>query len=139
MDDERKEKNHIKKTLLFIIISVVVFCVFQFIKPWVKPNAMVRNDILELIPIGTSWDDVVEIIESKEDWYIPTHIGLVHWSSLSKSDIQIPNIIERKGINLSIKDYGHAVYHAFFQVNVTLRFDEDYNLSEVEVTRLLSI
>ena len=130
-------KKLILKILFFIIAAAIGFNVFQFVKPFLRSDEKIEYDILKLMPIGTSWEEVVEIIESNEKWYVPTSKGLVPWASVSEFNIQ--SIAEKKGINLSLRDYGHPLYYAFFAVNVKLRFDENFKLIEVEVRQYLSI
>jgi hypothetical protein len=75
--------------------------------------------------------------ESKKKWYVPTSYGLIPWSKIHKYDMP-PSFTEREKIILSLQDYGHPLYYVFFEAEVWLNFDEDFNLYEVEVRQYLS-
>ncbi|MCL2019169.1 MAG: hypothetical protein FWG70_05345 [Oscillospiraceae bacterium] len=119
----------IAATLAIHIFSVIFINVFPFLRVWFRPTERIKSDVLELMPIGTSWEEVIKIIESKEEWYGDDK----HWSSLREYLIQ--GITERRVVRFSLLNYEHPL----IQVTMTLRFDEDLELSEVEVTQLLRI
>ena len=134
-----KKRIEIKKFIKIAVWVIIAINVFQFVRPFFVTIEKIENDVLKIIPIGTSWDEAVEIIESKKKWYVPTAIGLVHFSSLSEHDIRISSIIEKKRIPLSLRNYGHPLFYTFFAFNVTLVFDEELKLTSVEGTQYLSI
>ena len=70
-------KTNIKKIIrspIFIFIAVVtlpflIFGVFLLAVPISRPNEYVRDYVLREIPMGTSWDNAIEII-AENKWYI---------------------------------------------------------------------
>jgi hypothetical protein len=130
-------KKHIKKSLILILALVVSINIFQFARPLLRSDQKVQRDMLKLMPIGTSLEDCIRIIEGKNKWYIPTSSGLRTWSELN--EMLRNSMMERGVIKLSVEDYGHSFYYAFMCVSVILRFDEDFKLHEVEVSQFLRI
>jgi len=130
-------KKRIIKALIAISSIIVLINVIQFARPLLRSNEKVESDMLKLMPIGTSMEDAIKIIQSRNKWFIPTSRGPLPWSSLS--DALKSDMIERGLIKLSIKDNGHPLYYDFFQVSVVLRFDDDFKLIEVDVSQFLLI
>lgn len=66
-------KKAVKRVLIIIVaIAVLPFLAFGALLLFVpisRPNDSVRNYVLKKIPIGTNWDDAVEIIDQKR-WLI---------------------------------------------------------------------
>ena len=54
--------------LLLLAIILLVDLIPQIINPIQRPTNMLRNYILRITPLGTSLDDVVDIINSKDEW-----------------------------------------------------------------------
>ena len=129
--------------VLHLVMGIVIIVnVFQFIKPWFRSDERIRSDMLKLMPIGTSLDEAVGIMRSKEKWYIPTSRGLVSCSLYYEDYMpkeHSNDTIQRTNIRLSLKDYGYPFYYIFFAVNVTLGFDDNLKLRTVEVRQYLSI
>jgi len=89
-----------------------------------------------MMPIGTSLEDVIKIIETKEKWYVLRVGGWGPWPS--QDTAYLKDTIDRKTIKLSLCDYGHPLYYVFFAVDVVLRFDDDLKLHEVKVRQYLN-
>ena len=120
-----------------LAVAVSIFAIVVYIaKPWFISSERVRDDVLKLMPIGTGFEDACNVIESKNRWYVLTLNGLVLWSSVS--DEFIRDSADRKTIRLSVRDYGYTLYYVFFEIDVVLRFDDDFNLAEVEVRKYLN-
>ncbi|MCL2578346.1 MAG: hypothetical protein FWE27_09950 [Defluviitaleaceae bacterium] len=54
--------------LLLLAIILLVDLIPQIINPIQRPSGMLRNYILKITPLGTSLDDVVELINNRNDW-----------------------------------------------------------------------
>ena len=69
-----KTYKKVSKRILTIFIAIVVLCIlvlgaFFLFVPISRSDKSVSNYVLKQVPIGTSWDKAIEIIE-KEDWVI---------------------------------------------------------------------
>jgi hypothetical protein len=126
-----------RKRIKITIWIVVLVNIILFAMPYFRSNETIRNDILKLMPIGTTWEEVVDIIGNKNKWYVPTSMGLIPFSSYFASHSS--DTVSISNLYLSLEDYGHPFYYAFFAVDVILRFDKDLKLIEVEVRQYLSI
>lgn len=122
-------------------IIVLTVTVPMFTNPLRRPRSMVTNYILNLTPIGMHIDDVVEIVESRDDWrvhYISYEWGFMHprhgardgWPT-SRSGHPI---IGEQSIRVHAGMY-RAWYKLFFNtfVGVFWGFDEDGKLIEIFV------
>ena len=56
--------------LVFLLVSLGMIIVGCSSDPLQKSEELIREDILELTPIGMSMDDVLEVIKSEEKWTI---------------------------------------------------------------------
>ncbi|MCL2019167.1 MAG: hypothetical protein FWG70_05335, partial [Oscillospiraceae bacterium] len=61
-----KKRIEIKKFIKIAVWVIIAINVFQFVRPFFVTIEKIENDVLKIIPIGTSWDEAVEIIESKK-------------------------------------------------------------------------
>ena len=54
--------------LLLLAVILLVDLIPRIINPIQRPNNMLKNYILKITPLGTNLDDVVEVINNKDDW-----------------------------------------------------------------------
>ncbi|MDR0286374.1 MAG: hypothetical protein LBI03_01505 [Clostridiales bacterium] len=77
---EKKTRNF-KIYILIALFVLITIAVIVVIKAMSNPNLLmiiksdedIRNEMLELTPIGTEKKDVVEIIENHGEWYLNAH------------------------------------------------------------------
>jgi len=86
---ENMRKN--KKTLILLIIAIIIVIIVipPIINPLMRSERKIEKDILELTPIGTNREDVVEIIKNHSKWkswkrensnrYITLNLGKYLW------------------------------------------------------------
>ena len=122
--------------IVLIIISLIAMWVSvlphitRSLSPLGKPEAKIRETILEFTPLGMSMDEVINMIESNKKWkidFINYDFGYVsHDSGLN------PTVIGKKTINAYIGSYVDfwKVY-----VNATWAFDENSKLIDVFVEK----
>jgi len=136
--------------LSFVIIIALVVSIVGMIwlsNPLRMPQPMVTNYILRLTPIGIHIDDVIEVIEGREDWrvhYIDQRSGFVH-PRLRGEDHGWPTdrnrpIIGNQSIRANVGAY-QAWYKMFFvtHVDVFWGFDEDGYLIEIYVWKSIDV
>jgi len=110
---------------------------------------MVASYILRLTPIGMHIDDVIDVIEGREDWgvrYIARDGGFVH-PHLRGEDHGWPTvrpgsnvIVGQQSIRVNVGAY-QAWYKLFFvtHVDVFWGFDEDGYLIEIYVWKSIDV
>ena len=129
-------KKRVVRTLLFIMGIVILINVIQFIRPWARSNARIRSSVLKLIPIGTSWEEAIDIIREQTDWQ------LEHAPDLLPRPASLNPFTDGSTaypLKFNLKGYGHPLYYRRFKVIVSLRFDENLTLREVEVLQFMLI
>jgi hypothetical protein len=75
-----------KKFFLMTIIGVLFMSCSQFSLRNSEEN--IKEDILKLTPIGSSMNEVIEVINNNKNWQILSNGTWKQWSSLSEYEIQ---------------------------------------------------
>lgn len=75
-----------KKYFLMTIIGVLFMSCSQFSLRNSEEN--IKEDILKLTPIGSSMNEVIEVINNNKNWQILSNGTWKQWSSLSEYEIQ---------------------------------------------------
>lgn len=143
-----------KKTIkrFFLVIAIVatipilIIGLFLLFVPISRSDDDVRNYVMNQIPISTSWDDAVKIIENKK-WEIKettTECGLrinaaagnVSFATYDEMENGVENtnikIIGSRAILVELGEYYGPFHTAVFAY---LAFDEDDKLIEVAIRR----
>lgn len=148
-------KKPIKKAIKYFSIIIVVIVMLPFLAfgglllfvPISRPNDSVRNYVLRQIPMGTSWDDTIEIID-KKGWIIEqTDIehGLIVYdaagSAMFADDLEMEfrekapsesRVVGTKAMFVELGEFYGPFYTAVF---VWLAFDENNGLVEAVIRR----
>lgn len=147
---ERTVKKTIKRIIIIIaaivIIPALAFGGLLLFAPISRPNNAVRNYVLRELPMGTSWDNAVEIIGEKQ-WQIeetnPEHglrinydAGNAQFASseeiLNGSENADVRIVGMKAMFVELGEYYAPFNTAVFAY---LAFDENDELTEVAIRR----
>ena|GEM_PF-6552355 len=121
MERADRKKRNIFLGIVAIIFVLVFVSVFPFMRVMYWSTEKVRRDILEIVPIGTSFREAEGKILWQENW---------DW------DRKYPYYDNGKWvISFSLEDSGHSLV----QVYIRFIFDEDYKLEEVIVRQYLLI
>jgi len=155
---------YISVPIILIVLTIISLAVFKIVSiaiskdPLRKSEEQIREGILESIPIGTSMDDVITIIKSKDNW---KHIYNGSWVPMSSIPDDYPIYIDRgyeksgtfyeyvgiKSIHILIGEYSgkidfdwnviNTIAFSFFDVSVSadLGFDENFKLIDIEVSK----
>jgi hypothetical protein len=127
------------------ILAVMIFSMAMSIvipmltTPYRRPTGMVRDHILRITPLGTSIEDVVSILEDRDD-FGPLHIDF-------EQGFRAEPVDRHAGMNdmgEMLVSTGLGRYRAWYRwfplmtwsVGATWIFDGDGNLIEVYVRRL---
>jgi len=147
---KRKDTNKwIKIPILFL--GILIFLSLTIIIPMIttpvrRSSTMIRNYIVRITPIGTRIEDVIQVIEDRDDWGVP-HINYEFGIAPQRPWIRIPHGIEgipdldRIGeMSVSSNMGTHFAWYRWFplmefSVVVYWAFDEDGELVEVFVAR----
>jgi len=128
-----------KKMLVGGIITLVAIILIPVammaINPLRMPSKLVKMSILKITPIGTSMEDVIDVVRSNEKWEgcLVNYDGRDANGFLSKEC--------KRSIRSSVGDYGIITngYNNFFSTNVTVLwgFDKDFKLIDVYVWKTI--
>jgi len=133
----------IRVIVIIIIIAIVVFIVGSILitilknrsNPLSRTNEQIRADMLELFPIGTSMDDVIQAIENNDDWTIRL-INHRHGYSFDRDIPRTDNsgtiIIGEQYIKVYIGQYTPFV---IIDVSLFFGFDENSMLIDIAVKK----
>ena len=118
--------------LIVIILIVLAVTVIIMSNPLRRSAKNMRKDILELVPIGSSMEDVIKVIESKEEWEWKGYIAPVGYPLEGNSYISIGE----KSIRAELGQY-QGLRWSFLKVYVTVfwGFDENDKLIDVRVRK----
>jgi len=63
----------IRKRAIMVVLSLIIFLILiavipMLVSPYRRPQGMVRNYILRITPLGTGIEDVIGILESRNDF-----------------------------------------------------------------------
>lgn len=130
--------------LPLIAIITLVTIIPMLITPYRRPTSMVRNHILQVTPLGTSIEVVVDNIESRDGWDIRRtdfERGFIP-GSVARPPLELnPNttVIGEMSVWVNLGTY--RVWYKWFpfmewDVDVFWGFDADGGLIEVYVRKL---
>lgn len=135
-----KKRKKITLILLFLLaIIMLVTFIPMIVHPYRRPISMVRNYILRITPIGTSIDDVIAILESRDDFGF-LHINFESGFRASPADRH--SGIEDMGemlVSTGLGIYRNA-WHTWppfiaWSVGASWIFDADGKLIEVHIQK----
>lgn len=130
--------------LLPLIILALMLFVPRILNPAKRPPEKLREYILRLTPIGTSIEDAIKVVESREDL---THMRVDFERGFSPLTTTRPNIEINPGIHVIgemavVANMGtyRSLDSLFFlhrvDVNVFWGFDKDGNLIDVHILKI---
>ncbi|MHA7967597.1 hypothetical protein ACX93W_26135 [Paenibacillus sp. CAU 1782] len=130
----------IKKIIIVSVAIIAIILLFETVRTMSNPlypsDSKLRSDFLEETPLGTSMDDVVHYIESKENWevrYISSDHGFLHQR---KTPIETVGV---KSIRVFIGEYS-SMFDLYFSTSVTVfyGFNEQSELIDIWVWKDLN-
>jgi len=136
--------KHLKVPII-IALTLLIITVPMFINPLRRPQGILKNYILQLTPIGTNIEDVIEIIEMRRTWEI---LNINFDSGYLHPGPQIPGWpTAQSGASIigeqSISIFGNyrAFYYLFLNKTVYIfwGFDADGKLIKVYVDKFIEI
>ena len=113
-----------KKAKVCAVLALSILILVTILNPLRRSEEHIRRSMLEDTPIGTSIEDVIDIIENKEKWEI-IYVSYEHGYFRRG-----PSVGE-KSIRALIGDYGFLFLKT--SVSVYWGFDEDSKLIEIAV------
>jgi len=125
-------KKYIIVGLIVIVLIISVYLLFTVI---LNPSrGVIKNELLKVTPIGTSMEDVISAIESKNKWkirYIDYESGY-RIDKYGNPDFtympQFYTVVGEKSIEVFIGVYLKGIY-----VSAYYAFDENSNLIDILV------
>ncbi|MCL2388466.1 MAG: hypothetical protein FWC89_13105 [Defluviitaleaceae bacterium] len=128
--------------LSLVLVVILVTVIIPMIKnPIQRPRGMVRNYILEITPMGTHIDDVINIIEGRDSWTlgrVDFEMGFSPQTSVRPCPERHPylTVIGEMAVFANLGRYRawYVMFGApYVQVFARWGFDADGNLIEVLV------
>ena len=122
-------------TLIALSAITLITIIIVFSNPLRRSQEHIRSDVLKLTPMGTSIDDVINAIESKENWKIDGISYENGYRRPGKSDpadaaLGRETIVGEKSIRVFIGEYRNIFITS---VTVFWGFDEKSKLIEIYV------
>jgi len=141
---ETEEVNKISQKRKIIICCVLAFVMFRIIpilaNPMRRPETMSTNYVLNLTPIGTDMEDVIDILEGHRNW----HINSPNFERGFRHPLD-DSIVGEKSITARGHPSGSGFWPAYMPiygwllrttVSIFWGFDEDGKLIEVFVRQI---
>jgi hypothetical protein len=133
-----------KKTERYILIAVAVIIlvatIIILLNPLRLPEEKIRENMLELTPVGTSMEEVIKVIDSKKKWetdWVDEDYGYgidAGGEPGEESDTEIGE----KSIRVCIGDYKYQIIFPVY-VLVYYGFDKDSKLIDVAVRKDMDV
>ena len=121
-------------SFLFKVLDVrFIAIIFRFSRQYIpdplliEPSKYIREYLLELTPIGTSIEDVLEVIYKNEEWRIDR-------INYEQGYIEETRIIGEKSIRVMIGEYKKS-FDFYTAVEVSWGFDENSKLIDIYVRK----
>jgi len=141
----KKQRNFPIVFLTILIFLALTIIIPMITTPMRRPEAMFRNYILRITPIGTNIEEVIQVIEARDDWGVPHikyELGIVPerpWIRTPRGLGQ-PDFPRIGEMSVSSHMGTHFAWYRWFplmefSVVVYWAFDEDGELIEVFVSR----
>ncbi|MDE5737639.1 MAG: hypothetical protein K2H93_04660 [Oscillospiraceae bacterium] len=132
--------NHDKKFSIIIISIFFCYGMFLFFVPISRSDKAVRQYLLRKIPLGTSWNETIQIIEKNEKWeleYKSQTYGVVKYKSFDHfliGNTQDENKVQI-GEQSMVVYLGEYYFPNSHVVKAYLAFDKDGNLIEIGINK----
>jgi len=128
-----------KKIILLIAFAIILFCaVAMIMNPlFMRTTGQIERRLLQITPIGTTWDDALLVIRENENWrlaYTNTNFGFIPYNN---RDFHLPPSERRVGEKFVTVDIGQSSW--LLDVRVRWVFDSDGYLIGIFAIRLLGI
>ena len=132
-----------ERILVLVLCGILCVNKIWFLLPYFKTTSRIEREVLQMIPLGTHMNDVVQILEKKEKWFISIegrfHDEMVSWSVASESEEFWRNLDRYQTIRICLRDYGHPLYYYVFAHEVTLSFDNSFFLVRVKARKAVLV
>ena len=133
-----------KKILLFSLLGLAVICgIIYLLISWInhnpalrKPAEEIREDMLVLVPIGTSIEDIIALMGRRNDWKVHTRGRWWRWSELSDEIKEWSTISFVGGKTIWISMRGDGLGQI---VRLIFYFDDNLELRDISVMKYVSI
>ena len=131
----RKRRKITLIILCLLALLTLVTAIPMLTTLYRRPRSMIRNHILHITPLGTSIEDVIDIVESREDWDV-RHISLERGFRLEAPGFPV---IGEMSVRVHLGTY--RAWHKWFPlmewaVDVFWGFDGNGELIEVHIRKL---
>jgi len=136
-----------KKLLCALMIAfaiLIMVVIMQLLNPLRRSEETIRANVLSFMPIGMSMEDVLEVIESMNDWEIMHTFdrgyivgrwyvrGPHQGSYVGGHDIAVIGVTS---MEVHVGSYNFLLFALGTRVSVFLGFDEDLNLVDIGVRK----
>ena len=142
---EKKKRRKFPMILLFILLFLTLVTVVPMItQPYRRPRRMARNRILQITPLGTSIEDVIKILEERDE-FKHIHVDFENGFSLSghsppPREGRVSNVPRVGEMHVRVPLGGYRVWYVMLfladvRVSAAWGFDSDGKLIEIHVDK----
>ncbi len=127
-------RKMIKYVLVIFVIIVMFSILIEFLNPLRRSDEKIREEILDVTPIGSSIEDVIRVIENKKNW---KWNGRVQPNGFSKTIAGRPTtVVGSQSIRVFVGEYRNI-----FATTVTVfwGFNENSKLIDVWVWKTTDV
>ena len=140
---------HLKKKLwIFVTIILVIIISIGTIEllsnPLRRPEEYIRGDVLKVIPVGTSMEDVILTVENCEKWEIfgkiYEHIGVTTGSRGPSTGYPLADeeVVGEKSMRIYVGQY-LAYFFIETDVSFYIAFDKNSELIDIFVEKSMNV
>lgn len=124
-------KKIISVILLIIVLLIIIVVIRLITNPLLKSNQKIRENLFEVLPMGTKMDEVIKHINSKRKWEIERinydggfYYSFHHGDVIGGKD----RVIGEKSISVVL-----GTYYNPFETAVVVHFGFDENSELIEI------
>ena len=126
-------QQFIKYTIIAVVGILVIVAVIIMSNPLRRSKETIYEQMLKLTPIGTSIEDVLEVIDGNGKWKVWNVNSDGNWDSLSSNiDLYKNVLIERRSIIVLVGEY-RTIFAT--SVSVHWKFDEDLRVIGIDIRK----
>lgn len=127
----------IKKITVILFVFFIALIIFELIRTIANPLGItedkIREQLLEKIPVGTTMNEVIDIVQNNEKW---SDFHIDHEFGYDKNHV-LGEMIGKKHISVYIGEYRSIKnYYFITSVKVYFGFNEQSKLIDIRVQKM---
>ena len=138
-----KKRKKVMVVILFLFVIILLVAIIPMLtNPMRRPRNIIRHQVLRITPIGMNIDDVIEVIERRDDWGEPIVSYEFGFAPLSPgrrrplpAELGLPDLprVGKMSISSYMGNYRNWFMLLVVDVTIFWAFDEDGKLIDVHI------